>query len=148
MVTGAHLHTQEWQGDVANTRKPQNEFRGGVVTKVGTAPQWGNFVTITNGGWNTTYCHLSETNVGVGKVIEAQEMVTKHGLDVIYRFRLGIAPTQHALDNFLGKVTFDDADNSVINSDRYKQKVAETRLTKKVDINQLPSAMQNALKES
>jgi murein DD-endopeptidase MepM/ murein hydrolase activator NlpD len=147
MVSGPHLHTQEWRGDVATTRKPENEFKAGTVVDTGTRPQWGKFVTVQVNGWNTTYCHLSEIKVRAGQIIgEQQEMVTKHGLDVIYRFRLGIAPTQHALDNFLGKVTFDVADDAVVNSEAFKKKVEQTKLTKQIDTNQLPSAIQAALK--
>lgn len=68
-ATGPHLHIQEWSGDVATTRKPQNAFGGGTVTASGEASQWGKYITISSGGWNTTYCHLSRIDVGNGTVI-------------------------------------------------------------------------------
>lgn len=82
LVTGPHLHIQEWQGDVKNTRKPQNAFAGGTVTNVGTASQWGNFVTITSGGWNTTYCHLSSCSVSKGAAISTQTNTPQGGISV------------------------------------------------------------------
>jgi len=71
---GAHLHIQEWSGSYSNTRKPQNSFKGGTVTNgdlTGTRGDgsFGKFITITSGGWNTTYAHLSKINVKVGQVI-------------------------------------------------------------------------------
>lgn len=69
---GAHLHIQEWHGGYANTRNPQNEFKGGVVTNIdptGTQGDgsFGKFITIqTPDGWNDTYCHLSEIDVKIG----------------------------------------------------------------------------------
>lgn len=68
-VTGAHLHIQEWQGSPSNTRKPQNSFKGGTVTTVAVSSDFGIYVTITKDGWNTSYCHLSGTNVQVGQEI-------------------------------------------------------------------------------
>lgn len=74
-VIGAHLHIQEWAGDYANTRKPQNAFKSGVVINVdlnGTQGDgsFGKFITIkTDDGWNDSYCHLSKINVAVGQTI-------------------------------------------------------------------------------
>lgn len=74
-VIGAHLHIQEWQGDYATTRKPQNAFQPGTVTNIdpnGTQGDgsFGKFITIQIAdGWNDTYCHLSRINVTVGQVI-------------------------------------------------------------------------------
>lgn len=73
--TGPHLHIQEWQGNTANTRKPQNEFKPGTVTQVdpnGTTGDgsFGKYITIkTDDGWNDSYCHLSQVNVKVGDKI-------------------------------------------------------------------------------
>src|SRR5690606_18774681 len=66
----AHLHTQEWINNVANTRKPQNEFKGGTVVQAAKSTDFGNYVTIRNeDGWNTSYCHLDRIDVKVGQVI-------------------------------------------------------------------------------
>lgn len=63
----AHLHLQEWHGDVANTRKPQNSFKGGTVVAATSSSDFGNYVTIQCAdGWNDSYCHLSQINVKVG----------------------------------------------------------------------------------
>ena len=69
LATGPHVHIQEWQGSVSNTRKPQNSFKGGVVTAATSSSDFGNYVTVTLGGWNTTYAHLSKINVKVGQVL-------------------------------------------------------------------------------
>lgn len=69
-VTGPHLHIQEWSGNVANVRKPQNSFKGGKVVAASSSSDFGNYVTIqTPDGWNDSYCHLSKINVAVGQQI-------------------------------------------------------------------------------
>lgn len=80
-VTGPHLHLQEWKGDYATTRKPQNAFQPGTVTNVdlnGTQGDgsFGKFITIqTKDGWNDTYCHLSRIDVKVGDIIGEGELM-------------------------------------------------------------------------
>lgn len=74
-VIGAHLHIQEWRGDYATTREPNNAFQGGTVTNVDLNGSqgdgsFGKFITIqTPDGWNDTYCHLSEINVQIGQKV-------------------------------------------------------------------------------
>lgn len=74
-VTGPHCHVQEWKGDYANTREPNNAFQPGTVVNIdpnGTQGDgtFGKFITIRNAdGWNNSYCHLSEIDVKVGDVI-------------------------------------------------------------------------------
>lgn len=71
LSTGCHLHIQEWKDNFANTRKPKNSFKGGVVTQATSASEFGNYVTIQNkDGWNDTYAHLSKINVKIGDRIE------------------------------------------------------------------------------
>lgn len=82
-VTGPHLHVQEWQGNPANTRKPQNAFKGGTVIAVDANPNqgsWGRYITIQKDGWNTTYAHLESVNVRVGQVITGDEMIEEKDL--------------------------------------------------------------------
>ncbi len=70
MVTGPHLHIQEWSTSYADTRKPQNAFVGGTVVDLGTLSEFGNFITILTGdNWHDTYCHLSQINVTKGQLI-------------------------------------------------------------------------------
>lgn len=83
-VFGAHTHVQEWAGGYANTREPNNAFKGGTVVNidpVGTYPNnkndgtqgdgtFGKFITIQSAdGWNDTYCHLSQINVQIGQKV-------------------------------------------------------------------------------
>ena len=61
LATGPHCHIQEWRGNNSIVRKPQNEFKAGVVTSVGWHNQFGNFVNILNpDGWTDTYAHMSK----------------------------------------------------------------------------------------
>lgn len=76
---------------------------------------------------------------------EGIEMVTMTGLNVIYRFLLGEPTSEYGKTHYLGKVTFDKAYEGVLNSDKYKSKVAKAKTTKEADLNQLPSAIRNAL---
>jgi uncharacterized protein (DUF2147 family) len=73
MVEGAHLHIQEWKGDVYTTRQPQNAFKGGtvVMTSDNVDQAWGRYVTVLNDdGWNDTYAHLERIDVKVGQTIK------------------------------------------------------------------------------
>lgn len=81
-VFGPHLHIQEWSGNYANVRKPQNAFKGGTVINIdsdGTQGDgsFGKFISIQNAdGWVDSYCHLGEINVNVGlKVTEEEEVI-------------------------------------------------------------------------
>jgi hypothetical protein len=84
----AHLHIQEWSGSYANTRKPQNSFKGGKVINVdlnGTQGDgsFGKFISIqTSDGWVDSYCHLSKVNVKVGQVISGTATPTTGGSKV------------------------------------------------------------------
>lgn len=70
LATGPHLHLQEYKGNAANTRKPQNSFQGGKVIAASFSSDFGNYVTIqTSDGWCDAYCHLSRIDVKVGQVI-------------------------------------------------------------------------------
>lgn len=85
---GPHVHVQEWSGDVANVRKPQHPFEGGVVNRLSNDPNqgsWGKYITIRNAdGWNTTYAHLSEIDVSVGQVIgDEMTIVDQNILDLL-----------------------------------------------------------------
>lgn len=73
LSTGNHTHLQEWQGNMANTRKPQNWFKGGTVTAATQSSDFGNYVTITRDGWNDTYAHLSRIDVKIGDIIGTME---------------------------------------------------------------------------
>ena len=76
---------------------------------------------------------------------EKREMVTLTGLDVIYRFLLGQAPSAYGKKHYLGKVTFTQAYAKVKASDSYKVKVANAKKNKEADLNQLPSGIRRAL---
>lgn len=86
--------------------------------------------------------------VNLDKYIKKEDkkvMVTSTGLAVIYRFLLGIPITEYGKKNYLGKVTFEEAYQGVLNSNTYKNKVASVKKTKEVDLQQLPSAMRKAV---
>lgn len=122
-ATGNHVHIEVARGKFTGNGWHQN--------------QYGNWA-INNGidPWKAFFVNGVGIINGFGypwKKYKEEEMVTKHGLEVIYRTNLGIAPTKFALDNFLNKVTFDEADRAVRSSEEYKQKVAEAKKTKKLD---------------
>ena len=77
LATGPHCHTQEWQGSKLNVRRPQNEFKPGMVVEVdvnGTTgdKSLGKYVTVRNAdGWNTSYCHMNMVNAKVGDNISS-----------------------------------------------------------------------------
>lgn len=79
-VIGAHTHVQEWKGDYANTREPNNAFQPGTVTNIdpnGTQGDgsFGKFITVQNAdGWNDSYCHLSEIDIAVGDILGVETM--------------------------------------------------------------------------
>lgn len=109
-VTGAHLHIQEWSGNYANTRRPQNEFKPGVV--IGVYPNsagdgtFGKFIDIRNDdGWVDSYCHLSAINVQVGQRVgvEMANMVDRGGVDTVWKLALDRAPTEAEYARWVGK---------------------------------------------
>lgn len=86
MSTGPHLHIQEWQGNAANTRLPQNEFKGGTVVNLDANPNqgsWGRYITIQKDGWNTTYCHLNSIVVSKGQVITEEQMINDDDIGIL-----------------------------------------------------------------
>lgn len=84
---GPHLHIQEWQGDYAITRKPQNAFKAGTVVNIdptGTQGDgsFGLFITVqTADGWNNSYCHLSEIHVIKGQIIGGDMPASQDAVD-------------------------------------------------------------------
>jgi hypothetical protein len=88
MADGPHCHVQEWNGNVYNTRKPQNAFKPGVVVHVSKDPsqQWGMYITVRNeDGWNTTYCHLSKVTARDGDILKGEDMLTKEQIITIHK---------------------------------------------------------------
>jgi hypothetical protein len=74
--TGCHLHIQEWQGNKASVRKPQNAFKGGTVVENGNSADFGNYITIrSSDGWNDTYAHMQRPSpVKVGNTVGSGTM--------------------------------------------------------------------------
>lgn len=60
------------------------------------------------------------------------DMVTQRGLDVIYRFRMGRAPTAKEIENNLGKRTFDEVDKIVVASIDHQNLVVKAKEAKKL----------------
>lgn len=91
LTYGPHLHIQEWQGNPANVRRPQNEFKPGVVTQVDLVGNtgdgsWGKYITIkTDDGWNDSYCHLSAISVKIGDRIGDDMPITQGQLDKLIK---------------------------------------------------------------
>lgn len=88
MTSGPHIHIQEWTGSVANTRKPQNSFKGGKVMTVSNDvnQQWGKHITIKNAdGWMTTYAHLNQINVQAGQVIGGDVEIGHDTANIIHQ---------------------------------------------------------------
>lgn len=117
--------------------------QGDVVILYGTSGNVYGHIGIATGAANATHIEILEQNgatgngSGVGgdairkryiprtrvpgilrpKVTERkEEMITRLGLDVIYRFRRGAEPNAHALKSHLGKRTFDETDKLVRNA--------------------------------
>jgi len=77
---------------------------------------------------------------------QEKEMVTKRGLDVIYRLRLGRKPTSYAIKNLLGKVSFDEADNRVMGSQAYKDVLGKAQGGTLDPVVHLPGAVREVYK--
>lgn len=108
LVTGPHLHIQEWKGDVKTARKPQHSFKGGLVTQVSnnTEQQWGRHFTIHNpDGWNTTYCHLLKVNIKVGDELKegGDVKITKEQVYWHYVTIRGYKPSEKELAGYVGQ---------------------------------------------
>ncbi len=101
----AHLHVQEYHGNPANVRKPQNSFKGGVVVAATSSSDFGNYVTIqTDDGWMDSYCHLSRIDVRLGQIIGEVMSKVNDGDTMNYFLALfDRQPDQAELDKNRGK---------------------------------------------
>lgn len=140
LVSGPHLHIQEWQGSTSNTRKPQNSFKGGRVAGVGTGTAWGKYVTIESGGWYTTYAHLSSQAVKVGQTIGGDDMITKQSLDFIFQQLLGRLPDPGAYAHYVGNYTTDFVITDVSGSQERKNVIASQKAVETARAKELSTA--------
>lgn len=116
--TGPHLHIQEWHTGYADVRKPQNSFKTGTVSQTGYATDFGNYITITKDGWNTTYCHLSKINVHVGQIIGVEMINNKEDERQLFLDVLARNPYPQEVGRYVGK-TLSEARNDIRgNADR------------------------------
>lgn len=105
LSTGPHLHLQEYQGSPANTRQPQNSFKGGTVIAATSSSDFGNYVTIQiSDGWNDIYAHLSRIDVTVGQVIGGNEVSTvgDNEIDQMSWAYFGYGASQEFIDEHRG----------------------------------------------
>jgi hypothetical protein len=73
--------------------------------------------------------------------IKEDEMITKNGLNVAWRFRLGIAPKKGDYDKFVGKMTFDEADKAIQKLPEYKARQKVVKQAKELINSHLPKEM-------
>lgn len=133
MATGYHCHIQEWIGNISNTRKPQNSFKGGLVTAATSSSDFGNYVTIqTADGWQDSYCHLSEINVKVGQIIGEDDVkITKEMEMALSYLATGAYPGKDYNYKFVGTsdvngmITFWSTQQSKI-TEKMEQTLAQT----------------------
>lgn len=125
-ATGYHCHTQEWYGSFANVRKPQNEFKPGVVTQVGFSFDFGNYVTITNSdGWNTSYCHLERRDVTLGQIIGENVNNTPERVKAVFKAYLQSTATQNDINYWVNRPTTDLDDTAA--STRFARDAAKIK---------------------
>ncbi len=154
LSTGNHTHIQEWQGTFSNTRKPQNSFKGGIVTATGFASDFGNYVTIENDdGWSDTYAHLSRIDVKTGDKLGGQVETFKDSNDVRVNgfnvFGIDIAGSDPALLAWVGKSKlefFKGLGAQVVNNTR-AQNERYAELQKLIDGNESAKKLQ-AIKDA
>lgn len=77
---------------------------------------------------------------------EKKEMVTEHGLAVLYKFYLGTGISEYGMKHRLGKQTFDEASADLRASDAFKQELARVEKEQTGLINHLPQAYQKVVK--
>lgn len=77
---------------------------------------------------------------------EKKEMVTLHGLQVLYKFYLGTGVSEYGMKNRLGKQTFDEASEGIRSSDAFKKKLADVKANQSGLAQHLPQAIQELLK--
>jgi hypothetical protein len=66
-------------------------------------------------------------------------MLTKHGIDVLFRFYRGVAPTAAQKSKYVGKVTFDKMSEILRKSSTHTSLVNKAKVGKLVSVNHLPS---------
>lgn len=71
-----------------------------------------------------------------------KEMITINGLNILYRFRKGKKPPQSAIDQFVGKMTLDEVDALIKQSQDYKDYITKYKVAKNLINDQLPTELQ------
>jgi hypothetical protein len=122
-----HLHIQagldDWaQNDIDPT---PYAFKPGKVIRVGMADQWGAYVCVRVGNVNVFYCHLSSTNVQIGKEIKPEEVMDmlndKAQMDRMfwqYRHR---SPNESEYSRFLTKYTVGQMEKTLAGGVEHQQ---------------------------
>lgn len=103
--TGPHLHTQAGYDQYAQDKinPAPHEFKPGVVTRIGIAPEWGKHVIVlTRQNVYVVYAHLSEILVEVGKILE-EEMVNRGDVVNAYRTFLKREPDEAGFARYIGQ---------------------------------------------
>lgn len=77
---------------------------------------------------------------------EEKEMVTLHGLQVLYKFYLGTDVSEYGMKNRLGKQTFDEVSQDLRASDAFKQELARIKADQSGLTKHLPQAIQELVK--
>jgi murein DD-endopeptidase MepM/ murein hydrolase activator NlpD len=77
------------------------------------------------------------------EIIEEEEMITEHGLLVLYRLRLGRVPGASARSAYLGKKTLEEVDAEIAKSPEFKQIVADAKAGKIDLLRFAPSAVRD-----
>lgn len=140
MASGPHLHIQEWQGNTANVRKPQNEFKPGAVIQVDSTggTTFGKYITIKNAdGWNDSYCHLSQINVKVGDRI-GEDMPTRQDIQSLWEMILERYPTEEEFSFWTTKTTSQLVDALLNGADRKNKRKSDVNWAYKLGWNRNP----------
>src|SRR5215217_513830 len=95
-------------------------YTGYTIPKgpAGTHCHW--WIQRSNGSYVYPPSIINETFI---KLDGGTVMVTRQGLEVIYRYRLGRDPDDGAYGHYVGKQTFDFADNDIKNSKEAQDRV-------------------------
>lgn len=133
-----YLHVSPYS---VSTLRGKTVKQGDVVGKSGhngwsTGPHlhyeiWKNGVRVDPGAYLTS-------------ILKEEEMVTKTGVIVLFRWYLGKEPTQAYYDKYVGKVTFDDLNAKIRGGLTYADRIEKAKAGTLNAVNHLPSTLRSA----
>lgn len=132
-VTGNHIHMEVGKGVYRNDGWYKNSY--GVWT-----------INDKYLPYEAFFLHDTIVINGYGYPWKESDMLTDHGIDVLFRLYRGDSPSAVQRKRYVGKISFDDMSEKIQKGDEYKQEVAKAADGTLDPKTHLPTAMRAVYK--